>query len=215
MESKAMTTLTRLVLVDDHSIVRHSLSAYLNAQPDLNVVGAAASGEVLLAQLDLWQPDVIIMDIAMPGGINGIETTQQVIRRLPTVKVIMLSGFDDEARIIGALRAGALTYLAKDAEPETLLATIRQAAQGKATLDPALQQLLLAAQGTRYRDLLTNRELDVLQGIADGLTNHEIAQRLTITDETVKTHISSMLRKLNLSHRTQLALFALRNGWVQ
>lgn len=210
-----MTTLTRLVLVDDHSIVRHSLSAYLNAQPDLNVVGAAASGEVLLAQLDLWQPDVIIMDIAMPGGINGIETTQQVIRRLPTVKVIMLSGFDDEARIIGALRAGALTYLAKDAEPETLLATIRQAAQGKATLDPALQQLLLAAQGTRYRDLLTNRELDVLQGIADGLTNHEIAQRLTITDETVKTHISSMLRKLNLSHRTQLALFALRNGWVQ
>lgn len=215
MESKAMTTLTRLVLVDDHSIVRHSLSAYLNAQPDLNVVGAAASGEVLLAQLDLWQPDVIIMDIAMPGGINGIETTQQVIRRLPTVKVIMLSGFDDEARIIGALRAGALTYLAKDAEPETLLATIRQAAQGKATLDPALQQLLLTAQGTRYRDLLTNRELDVLQGIADGLTNHEIAQRLTITDETVKTHISSMLRKLNLSHRTQLALFALRNGWVQ
>ena len=210
-----MTTLTRLVLVDDHSIVRHSLSAYLNAQPDLNVVGAAASGEVLLAQLDLWQPDVIIMDIAMPGGINGIETTQQVIRRLPTVKVIMLSGFDDEARIIGALRAGALTYLAKDAEPETLLATIRQAAQGKATLDPALQQLLLTAQGTRYRDLLTNRELDVLQGIADGLTNHEIAQRLTITDETVKTHISSMLRKLNLSHRTQLALFALRNGWVQ
>ena len=209
-----MTTLTRLVLVDDHSIVRHSLSAYLNAQPDLNVVGAAASGEVLLAQLDLWQPDVIIMDIAMPGGINGIETTQQVIRRLPTVKVIMLSGFDDEARIIGALRAGALTYLAKDAEPETLLATIRQAAQGKATLDPALQQLLLAAQGTRYRDLLTNRELDVLQGIADGLTNHEIAQRLTITDETVKSHISSMLRKLTLSHRTQLALFALRNGWV-
>ena len=210
-----MTTLTRLVLVDDHSIVRHSLSAYLNAQPDLNVVGAAASGEVLLAQLDLWQPDVIIMDIAMPGGINGIETTQQVIRRLPTVKVIMLSGFDDEARIIGALRAGALTYLAKDAEPETLLATIRQAAQGKATLDPALQQLLLTAQGTRYRDLLTNRELDVLQGIADGLTNHEIAQRLTITDETVKSHISSMLRKLTLSHRTQLALFALRNGWVQ
>ena len=215
MESKAMTTHTRLVLVDDHSIVRHSLSAYLNAQPDLNVVGAAASGEVLLAQLDLWQPDVIIMDIAMPGGINGIETTQQVIRRLPTVKVIMLSGFDDEARIIGALRAGALTYLAKDAEPETLLATIRQAAQGKATLDPALQQLLLTAQGTRYRDLLTNRELDVLQGIADGLTNHEIAQRLTITDETVKSHISSMLRKLTLSHRTQLALFALRNGWVQ
>ena len=155
------------------------------------------------------------MDIARPGGINGIETTQQVIRRLPTVKVIMLSGFDDEARIIGALRAGALTYLAKDAEPETLLATIRQAAQGKATLDPALQQLLLTAQGTRYRDLLTNRELDVLQGIADGLTNHEIAQRLTITDETVKSHISSMLRKLTLSHRTQLALFALRNGWVQ
>lgn len=210
-----MTTRTRLVLVDDHSIVRHSLTAYLNAQPDLNVVGTAASGEALLAQLELWQPDVIIMDIAMPGGINGIETTQQVIRRLPTVKVIMLSGFDDEARIIGALRAGALTYLAKDAEPETLLAAIRQAAQGKATLDPALQQLLLTAQGTRYRDLLTNRELDVLQGIADGLTNHEIAQRLTITDETVKTHLSSMLRKLNLSHRTQLALFALRNGWVQ
>lgn len=122
------------------------------------MVGTAASGEALLAQLEFWQPDVIIIDIAMPGDINGIETTQQVIRRLPTVKVIMLSGFDDEARTIGSLRAGALPYVAKDAEPETLLATIRQ-----------------AAQVIRYCDLLTNRELEVLQGIADGLTNNEIA----------------------------------------
>lgn len=205
----------RVVLVDDHSIVRRGLRAYLNAQTGIEVVGEAASGEELLAHLTTWQPAVIVMDVAMPGGINGIEATQRVKKLLPTVHVIMLSGFDDDARVIGALRAGALTYFAKDAQPETLLDAIRQAAQGKATLDPQLLQRLLDAQGTRYRDLLTNRELDVIQAIVDGLTNAEIASRLTVADETVKSHISSILRKLNLTHRTQIAIFALRNQWVR
>lgn len=205
----------RVALVDDHSIVRRGIRAYLNAQPDIQVVGEAASAEEMLPLLVEWQPTVLVMDVYMPGGINGIEATQKVKKLLPTVNVIMLSGFDDDARIIGALRAGAITYLAKDAQPETLLEAIRQAAQGKAALDPQLMQRIIDAQAMRFADVLTSRELDVIQALSDGLTNAEIASTLVVSEETVKSHISSILRKLNLNHRTQIAIFALRNQLVK
>lgn len=205
----------RVALVDDHSIVRRGIRAYLNAQLDIEVVGEAASAEEMLPQLVEWQPTVLVMDVYMPGGINGIEATQKVKKLLPMVNVIMLSGFDDDARIIGALRAGAITYLAKDAQPETLLEAIRQAAQGKAALDPQLMQRIIEAQAMRYADILTGRELDVIQSLSDGLTNAEIASKLVVSEETVKSHISNILRKLNLSHRTQIAIFALRNQLVK
>lgn len=210
-----MSAPIRVALVDDHSIVRRGIRAYLMAQPEIEVVGEATSGEEMLNQLCVWQPTVLVMDVYMPGGINGIEATQRAKKLLPNLNVIMLSGFDDDARVIGALRAGALAYLAKDAQPETLLDAIHLAAQGKAALDPHLMQRLLDAQGMHYREILTSRELDVIQALTDGLTNSEIAKLLTVSEETIKSHISSILRKLNLTHRTQIAVFALRNQLVQ
>lgn len=205
----------RVALVDDHSIVRRGLRAYLNAQPDIEVVGEAASGEEALQQVAQWQAHVIVMDAHMPGGITGIETTRRIKRAQPDAQVIMLSGFSDDARVIGALRAGAITYLPKDSEPEQLLEAVRQAAAGKALLDPELMRRVMEAQTMRYADVLTPRELDVLRGVAEGQTNAEIASQLHVTEETVKTHLSSILRKFNLSHRTQVAVFALKNGLVQ
>ncbi|BCX04315.1 MAG: DNA-binding response regulator [Candidatus Roseilinea sp.] len=204
----------RVAFVDDHSIVRRSLSAYLSAQPDILVVGEAASGEQALADAAAWNADVIVMDILMPGGIDGIETTRRLKRLLPQVQIIVLSGYSDDARIIGALRAGAITYVEKDSEPEQLLEAVRGAAQGKAVLEPKLMQRVMQAQTMRHSDVLTEREGEVLKLLAEGLTNAEIAARLFVSEETVKTHVANILRKLGLAHRTQAAIYALRNGWV-
>lgn len=204
----------RVAFVDDHSIVRRSLSAYLSAQPDIIVVGEAASGEQALADAAAWNADVIVMDILMPGGIDGIETTRRLKRMLPQVQIIVLSGYSDDARVIGALRAGAITYVEKDSEPEQLLEAVRGAAQGKAVLEPKLMQRVMQAQTMRHSDVLTEREGEVLKLLAEGLTNAEIAAHLFVSEETVKTHVGNILRKLGLAHRTQAAVYAIRNGWV-
>ncbi len=204
----------RVALVDDHSIVRRGLGAYLAAQSGVALVGEASSGEEALANADTWQADVIVMDILMPGGIDGIETTKRLKKLLPDTQIIVLSGYSDDARIIGALRAGAITYVEKDAEPELLLEAVRGAVQGKAMLDPTLMQRVIQAQNLRHNDVLTEREADVLKLLAQGLTNAEIAARLMVGEETVKTHVANILRKLNLAHRTQAAVYAIRNGWV-
>ncbi|MCS6848518.1 MAG: response regulator transcription factor [Anaerolineae bacterium] len=204
----------RVAFVDDHSIVRRSLSAYLSAQPDIVVVGEASSGEQALADAPAWNADVIVMDVLMPGGIDGIETTRRLKRLLPQVQIIVLSGYSDDARVIGALRAGAITYVEKDSEPEQLLEAVRGAAQGKAVLEPKLMQRVMQAQTMRHSDVLTEREGEVLKLLAEGLTNAEIAARLFVSEETVKTHVANILRKLGLAHRTQAAVYAIRNGWV-
>lgn len=204
----------RVAFVDDHSIVRRSLSAYLAAQPDVAIAGEASSGEEALAQAVSWRADVIVMDILMPGGIDGIETTKRLKKALPDVQIIVLSGYSDDARIIGTLRAGAITYVEKDSEPEQLLAAVRGAAEGKSILDPMLMQRVMQAQSLRHTDMLTEREADVLKLLAEGMTNAEIAAKLIVGEETVKTHVANILRKLNLAHRTQAAVYAIRNGWV-
>lgn len=204
----------RVALVDDHSIVRRGLSAYFAAQPDITIVGEAASGEEALRHAATWQADVIVMDVLMPGGIDGIETTRRLKRLLPQTPIIILSGYADDARVIGALRAGAITYVEKDSQPEQLLEAVRGAAQGKAIFEPALMQRILQAQTMRSSDALTEREGEVLKLLAEGLTNAEIAARLSVGEETVKTHVASILRKLGLAHRTQAAIYALRHGWV-
>ncbi len=205
----------RVALVDDHSIVRRGLSAYLAAQPGIIIVGEASSGEEALNHASQWQADVIVMDVLMPGGINGIETTRRLKRLLPQTQIVVLSGYADDARIIGALRAGAITYVEKDSQPEQLLAAIRGAAQGTAVFEPALMQRVVQAQTMAHSDVLTEREGDVLRLLAEGLTNAEIAGRLAVSEETVKTHVASILRKLGLAHRTQAAIYALRHGWVE
>ena len=211
-----MTTIDRIrvALVDDHTIVRKGVRAYLQAQADIAVVGEAASGEDALATGAAWNAQVIVMDVHMPGGIDGIETTRQLKRLLPEAQIVVLSSFSDDSRLIGAMRAGAITYVQKEAEPEVLLNAVRNAAHGQAVMEPELMQRIMQARDLRYHDVLTEREMDVLRAVADGLTNAEIAQRLVISEETVKTHLSSVLRKLGLAHRTQAAVFTLRTGLV-
>ncbi|MBO9337691.1 response regulator [Chloroflexus sp. MS-G] len=202
----------RVALVDDHKIVRRGLSAYFAAQPDIIVVGEASSGEEALQLAESWQVDVIVIDVLMPGGIDGIETTRRLKRLLPQVQIIILSGYADDARVIGALRAGAITYVEKDSQPEQLLEAVRGAVQGKAIFEPTLMQRIIQAQTMKSSDVLTEREREVLRLLAEGLTNAEIAVRLSVSEETVKTHVAGILRKLGLAHRTQAAIYALRNG---
>ncbi len=204
----------RIALVDDHRIVRRGLSAYFAAQPDIIVVGEASSGEEALQLAESWQADVIVIDVLMPGGIDGIETTRRLKRLLPRTQIIILSGYADDARVIGALRAGAITYVEKDSQPEQLLEAVRGAVQGKARFEPTLMQRIIQAQTMKSSDVLTERESEVLRLLAEGLTNAEIAVRLSVSEETVKTHVAGILRKLGLAHRTQAAIYALRNGIV-
>ncbi len=204
----------RIALIDDHRIVRRGLSAYFAAQPDIIVVGEASSGEEALQLAESWQADVIVIDVLMPGGIDGIETTRRLKRLLPRTQIIILSGYADDARVIGALRAGAITYVEKDSQPEQLLEAVRGAVQGKAIFEPTLMQRILQAQTMKSSDVLTERESEVLRLLAEGLTNAEIAVRLSVSEETVKTHVAGILRKLGLAHRTQAAIYALRNGIV-
>jgi two-component system, NarL family, response regulator LiaR len=205
----------RVVLVDDHRVVRQGLSSFLESFGDIKIVGTASSGEEVLQKLDDWLPDVVVMDVLMPGGIDGIETTRRVRDRSPHSQVVVLTGYTDDARVVAALRAGAIGYVRKDAEPEILLAAVRAAAKGQSMLDPTiagsvLQELLRGSSATN----LTERETEVLRELAKGSTNKQIAAQLVISEETVKAHVGNILAKLHLSHRTQAIVYALKQGIV-
>jgi len=206
----------RIVLVDDHRVVSRGVRSYLESFPDLKIVGIAANGEELLQRLDQWAPEVVVMDLLMPGGMDGIEATRKVRERSPKTHVVALTASVDEARMIGALRAGAIGYVRKDAEPEILLAAVRAAAQGRSMIDPAAagEALQDLARGQEPGNELTERELEVLRSLAHGLTNREIAEALFISEETVKTHISNILGKLRLTHRTQAVIYAIKQNLV-
>ncbi len=205
-------TAVRLVLVDDHRVVTRSLKAYLESFPDLAVVGTAASGEELLDHVDEWKPDIVLQDLLLPGGMDGIEATRRVLERRPEVKVIALTASMDEARMMGVLRAGAAGYVRKDAEPETLLAAVRAVARGKTYIDPSVSGQVLNASAPH--DDLTPREREVLRRLALGLSNKEIADALCIGEETVKSHVGSVLSKLRVENRAQAIVQALRRGLV-
>jgi two-component system, NarL family, response regulator LiaR len=201
-----------IVLVDDHQVVTHSLKAYLESFPDLKVVGIAASGEGLLAHLDEWRPQVVLVDLLMPGGIDGIETTRRITQRCPDVRVVALTASMDEARMMGVLRAGAAGYVRKDADPETLLAAVRAVSRGKTYIDPAISRQMLQAAGTF--EALTARETEVLRRVALGLSNKDIAAALAVGEETVKTHVTHVLSKLHAENRAQAIVQALKRGLV-
>jgi NarL family two-component system response regulator LiaR len=201
-----------IVLVDDHQVVTHSLKAYLESFPDLKVVGIAATGEELLARLDEWRPDVVLQDLLMPGGIDGIETTRRILQRHTDVRVVALTASTDEARMMGALRAGAAGYVRKDAEPETLLAAVRAVSRGKTYIDPAIGTQLLQAAASS--EVLTARETEVLRRVALGLSNKDIAAALAVGEETVKTHVTHVLAKLHVENRAQAIVQALKRGLV-
>jgi two-component system, NarL family, response regulator LiaR len=201
-----------IALADDHRVVAHSLKAYLESFPDLKVVGIASTGEELLERLDEWAPQIVVQDLLMPGGIDGVETTRRIVRRRPEVRVIALTASLDEARMMGVLRAGAAGYLRKDADPETLLAAVRAVARGKTYIDPSIARQLVDAAGTT--EALTPREADVLRHLALGLSNKEIASALALSDETVKTHVGNVLSKLQVENRAQAVVQALKRGLV-
>jgi NarL family two-component system response regulator LiaR len=205
-----------LVLVDDHHIVRKGLRRVLEMYADMQVIGEAGSGEEALQHIEEWLPAVVVMDMLMPGGIDGAETIRRLQELAPNVRVVVLTSYADDTRVVAALRAGAIGYVRKEAEPELLLASIRAASRGQSLLDPAVANALMhevMRQGRRTPGL-TEREQTVLRQLALGQTNREIAGALTITEETVKTHVGNILTKLQLAHRTQAAIYALKKGYI-
>ncbi len=214
--SEAEVNIIRLILVDDHQVVRRGLRSYLESFADIQVVGEASTGEEAIARLETWLPDVALVDLLFPGGMDGIETARQIRAISPHSQVVMLTAQQDNSRVVAALRAGAIGYIRKDCEPETLLAALRNAAKGQSLLDPAIAGAVLQdiVSETSARYDLTEREMDVLRLLANGQTNRQIAQSLIIGEETVKTHVANILAKFHLVHRTQAALYALKRGLV-
>lgn len=201
----------RIALVDDHKVVTRSLKAYLESFLDLAVIGIASSGEDFLAHLDEWHPDVVLQDLLLPGGLDGIETTRLTRERAPSTQVVALTASTDEARMMGVLRAGAAGYVRKDAEPEVLLAAVRAVARGKTFIYSSLARQLLGGPGGH--DELTVREREVLRQVALGRSNKEIGGALFISEETVKTHVGN-LAKLQVANRAQAIVQALKRGLV-
>jgi len=201
-----------IALVDDHRVVARSLKAYLESFPDMKVIGIAAGGEDLLDHLDTWKPQIVLQDLLLPGGMDGIETTRRILERAPSTKVIALTASTEEGRMMGVLRAGAVGYIRKDAEPEILLAAVRAVARGKTYIDPSVSRQILHAAAPPAD--LTMREIEVLRQVALGRSNKEIADTLSISEETVKSHVGNLFSKLQVENRAQATVQALKRGMV-
>jgi two-component system, NarL family, response regulator LiaR len=207
-------TMVKVLIVDDHPLVRLGIRSYLETEPDIQVIGEAGDGEEAVSKARELQPDVILMDLFMPG-ISGVEATEAIHQAgLPCKVVVLTSSLEDE-RMIQALRAGALSYLLKTTTPDKVVEAVRSAAQGISVLDPQAQQRLIGELQNKDKpkpwEELTDREREVLKGIAAGKNNQEIADDLGIGIKTVKTHISNIFLKLGVMDRTQAAIFAIRN----
>ncbi|MCW2746115.1 MAG: response regulator transcription factor [Mycobacterium sp.] len=205
----------RVLVVDDHALVRRGLSDLLGAAADIELVGALDDGLRAEAGVREHRPDIVLMDLSMPG-LDGIEATRRVLAAAPDTKVIILTSFSENARILAALEAGAVGYLLKDAEPDDVLRALRDAAAGGVPLSPRAARALLPASRTRTSGLaaLTAREREVLTLVAAGLPNKSIARRLEISEKTVKAHLTRVFTTLDVRDRTSAALWAQRNGLV-
>ncbi len=202
----------RVAVVDDHTIVRNGLVALLGAHADLEIVGAVGDGEAAVALCVEQRPDVVLMDLSMPG-VGGIEATRRIAAEAPGVQVVVLTSFMDRERIVEALSAGAIGYLLKDAEPEELIRGIHTAARGESPLDPRAARTMLGAQrAPDPLDVLTDREREVLMLVAEGLPNKQIGRRLEISEKTVKAHLTSIFRAIGVTDRMQAGLWARRHG---
>jgi len=215
-----MSDVLTVLLVDDHALVREGVRAFLEAQPGIEIAGEAASGEEAVRLAERLVPDVVLMDLVMPG-MGGVEATQRVREVSPRSQVVVLTSFHEDAHVFPAIRAGAISYLLKDAGPDEIAEAVRAAARGEAKLHPRIAGRLLqqvrgeeATAATLYADL-TDREQEVLRLIAQGMTNAEIAAQLYISEKTVKAHVSNLLSKLYLADRTQAAIFAWREGFMR
>lgn len=210
-----MNAKIKVILVDDHAIVRKGIRALLATESDIEVVGEASDGLEAIILAESLKPDVIIMDLVMPG-VNGVDAIRQIKSKDSGARILVLTSFGTDDKVFPALKAGALGYLLKDSNPQELIEAIRQVQQGESWLHPAvarkvLNELMHTTEPSSSA-LLTERELEVLKLVAHGLNNRDIADQLVISEPTVRTHVSSLLAKLHLASRTQAALYALREG---
>ncbi len=208
----------RVLIVDDHAIVRKGISALLATEPGIQVVGEAKDGQEAIAEAQRLEPDVILMDLVMPR-VDGLEAIQRLADRQPQARILVLTSFSSDDKVFRSLRAGALGYLLKDSGPEDLVGAIQQTFQGESSLHPSIARKLLREladpqDGGGSSPPLTERETQILKLVACGESNRTIATQLAITEATVRTHVSRILTKLDLDNRTQAVLYALRQGLV-
>jgi NarL family two-component system response regulator LiaR len=222
-------TKIRVLIADDHAVVRQGLRTFINLQEDMEVVGEANDGAQAVELAGDLLPDVILLDLVMPQ-MDGVEATKQILERSPKSHILILTSFGEDDKVFPAIRAGAQGYLLKDIHPEALIQAVREANQGKVQLHPDIAKKLMSAIASEAKTPgsggesasgtqappgagdLTEREVEVLGLIARGLTNREIAEKMIISEKTVKTHVSNILGKLNLDDRTQAAIWALKHG---
>lgn len=215
-----MTESITVLIVDDHAVVRQGVRGYLEAQLDMSIAGEAASGEEAVRLAADQVPDVVLMDLLMPG-MDGVEATRRVRRVSPRSQVVVLTSYHEDVHIFPAIKAGALSYLLKDVGPEELAGAVRAAARGEAVLHPHVATRVMQELRGARREVpnpfaeLTNRELEVMHLIAEGLSNALIAERLVLSEKTVKGYVSNILSKLHLADRTQAAVFAWREGMMR
>lgn len=209
-----MTVSVRVLIADDHAVVRQGLRMFLQLDPELEVVGEAVNGAEAISLAHQLTPDVVLMDLLMPGT-DGITATQRIRRELPDTEVLALTSVLEDASVVGAVQAGAVGYLLKDTQAEQLCIAIKAAARGQVQLAPeAAARLVREVRAPESPEALTGRETEVLRALATGLTNRQIGRALSIGERTVKTHVSHVLVKLGLQSRTQAALYAVRVGLV-
>ncbi len=206
----------RILIADDHAVVREGLRTLIGTEPGMEVVGEAVDGVEAVLKARTLQPDVILLDMMMPRK-NGLEAINEIMRQDPGARILVLTSFSHDDKVFPAIKAGALGYLLKNASPQALLKAIRDVGRGEPTMGPDIaSKLMRELQRTSSlpptEKPLTERELDVLRLVAKGLTNQEIAETLIIGVGTVRTHVSNILAKLHLANRTQAALYALREG---
>jgi NarL family two-component system response regulator LiaR len=211
-----MTALIRVLIADDHAILRKGIRALLSTEPDIQVVGETGDGLETVAQAQALHPDVILMDLVMPE-MDGIEATRRITAEQPGVHILVLTSFAADDKVFPAIKAGALGYILKDSGPAELVQAIHQVYRGQPSLEPSialkmLQELSHPPQRPPTPEPLSERELEVLRLLAQGKSNREIADQLVITELTVRTHVSNILGKLHLASRTQAALYALKEG---
>lgn len=208
-----------VLLVDDHTIVRQGVRTFLELQPDIQVIGEAETGVEALRLASDYAPDVVLMDLKLPE-MDGIEATRRVVEISPRTQVIVLTSYHDDEHIFPAIRAGAISYVLKDIRPAALADVVRKAAAGEAVLHPHVaRRLMQELKGMRAASdaltALTEREVEVLRLVGEGMNNAEIGARLVISEKTAKSHISNILSKLHLADRTQAAVYAWREGIMQ
>lgn len=209
----------RILIADDHAIVRKGLRALLEAKPGVTVIGEAADGMQAVSQARRLRPDVILLDLIMPRK-DGIAAIHEIMSDNPEARILVLSSFGEDDKVFAAIKGGAMGYLLKDSSPQALLAAIRDIHAGQPSIQPSIALRMVRelnqqpAQVSHADVPLSDRELEVLRLIAKGLTNQDIAARMTISLRTVTTHVSNVLGKLHLANRTQAALYALREGFA-